>query len=106
MPASRDVLIQTRSIEAAARFYEQELGLEVFMTEPDMIGLEAGGLRLFLDRAEPYGPVLEFFVEDLEAAKLRLVAAGCRIENDDPSVPRCYMRDPYGLVFNIALRKP
>jgi catechol 2,3-dioxygenase-like lactoylglutathione lyase family enzyme len=70
-----------------------------------MIGLEAGGFRLFLDKAEPYGPVFEFIVPDLQAAKAGLTAAGCRIENDDPSVPRCYVRDPYGLIFNIA-QKP
>jgi hypothetical protein len=30
-----------------------------------------------------------------------LIAAGCDIAEEDPSVPRCYIRDPYGLVFNI-----
>jgi catechol 2,3-dioxygenase-like lactoylglutathione lyase family enzyme len=103
--ASRDVLLQSRSIEQAASFYETALGLTVFHRDANLIGLESGAFRLFLDRGEPYGPVFEFFVPDLAAAKARLVAAGCRIENDDPSVPRCYMRDPYGLVFNIAERR-
>ena len=47
----------------------------------------------------------EFFVDDLAATKARLTAAGCRIEQEDPSVPRCYVRDPYGLVFNIAVQR-
>jgi catechol 2,3-dioxygenase-like lactoylglutathione lyase family enzyme len=103
--STRDILIQTEDLEAATAFYETVLGLGVFMREPAMVGLESGAFRLFLDKAEPYGPVLEFKVDDFEAAKGRLVAAGCRIENEDPSVPRCYVRDPYGLIFNIA-QKP
>jgi predicted enzyme related to lactoylglutathione lyase len=103
--STRDILIQTEDIEAASAFYENVLGLAVFMREPAMIGLESGAFRLFLDKAEPYGPVLEFKVDDLESAKRQLVAAGCRIENEDASVPRCYIRDPYGLIFNIA-QKP
>jgi catechol 2,3-dioxygenase-like lactoylglutathione lyase family enzyme len=103
--STRDILIQTEDIEAATAFYETVLGLGVFMREPAMVGLESGAFRLFLDKAEPYGPVLEFKVDDFEAAKEGLVAAGCRIENEDPSVPRCYVHDPYGLIFNIA-QKP
>jgi catechol 2,3-dioxygenase-like lactoylglutathione lyase family enzyme len=103
--STRDILIQTMDLEAAIAFYENVLGLRVFMREPAMVGLESGAFRLFLDRAEPYGPVLEFKVDDFESSKQRLIAAGCRIENEDPSVPRCYVRDPYGLIFNIA-QKP
>ena len=102
--STRDVLIQTPSIEKAAAFYEKLLGLKEFYRTGTMIGLEAGAFRLFVDNGEPYGPVFEFLVENLQAAKESLVAAGCRIENDDPSIPRCYIRDPYGLVFNIAER--
>lgn len=100
--SSRDILIQTDDMESAAEFYETVLGLEVFMREPTMIGLGAGSFRLFLDKAAPYGPVLEFKVDNLAAAKRALTEAGCRIENEDPSVPRCYVRDPFGLIFNIA----
>ena len=102
--ASRDILLQTERMEEAAAFYERHFGLARFMDEPDMIGLEAGGLRLFLDRAPAYGPVLEFFVEDFEAAKRALVAAGCTIDEENPAIPRCYVTDPFGLTFNIAER--
>jgi hypothetical protein len=30
-----------------------------------------------------------------------LLSAGCALVEEDPAVPRCYIRDPYGLVFNI-----
>ena len=102
--ASRDVLLQCEDIDEAARFYETVLGLSVFRRDPDLVGLETGAFRLFLDRGPAYGPVFEFHVDDLAAAKARLIEAGCRIEQEDPAVPRCYMRDPYGLIFNIAVR--
>jgi catechol 2,3-dioxygenase-like lactoylglutathione lyase family enzyme len=71
-PASRDILIQTPDIEAAARFYAERFGCTDFMREPNMVGLEAGGFRLFLDRREPMGPVLEFFVSTWTSPSVRL----------------------------------
>jgi predicted enzyme related to lactoylglutathione lyase len=102
--ATRDILLQTERIEEAAAFYERLFGVTRFMDEPNMIGLEAGGLRLFLDRAPAYGPVLAFLVDDLDAAKLALTEAGARIDQDDPSIPRCYVTDRFGLTYNIAQR--
>jgi len=102
--ASRDILIQTENIEAACEFYQRRLGLSVFMKEETIIGLEAGAFRLFLERGQAYGPVFEIFVDDLEVAKAELTAVGCRIEIEDTSVPKCYVRDPYGLIYNIAQR--
>jgi len=104
--ASRDVLIQATDLAAARAFYEGVLGLPVFMDEPHMIGLEAGGIRLFVDKGPAFGPVLDFHVDDLKAAKAGLIAAGCRLDQEDPSIPRCYLTDPFGLTFNIEQRGP
>ena len=103
--ATRDILLQTERIEEAAAFYERHFGLTRFMDEPNIIGLEAGGFRLFLDRASAYGPVFEFFIDDLDAAKRALVEAGATIDQDDPSIPRCYVTDRFGLTYNIAQRR-
>ena len=102
--SSRDVLIQTEDLDAAQAFYEQQLGLTAFMKEETIVGLEAGAFRLFLERGPKFGPVFEFFVDDLEIAKAELQAAGCVIEIEDATVPKCYVRDSYGLTFNIAKR--
>jgi hypothetical protein len=75
------------------------------MRKTNMIGLEAGAFRLFLDRGPPYGPVFDFHVADLETAKSELVKAGCRIDQEDRSILRCYVRDPFGLTFNIEQRQ-
>lgn len=102
--SSRDILIQTEDIEAACEFYQRRLGLSLFMREETIVGLEAGAFRLFLESGPSYGPVFEIFVDDLDGAKAELTAAGCSIEIEDASVPKCYVRDPYGLIYNIAQR--
>jgi len=102
MKSSRDVLIQTKKMAAAATFYEKVLGLNVIERSEQLIGFETGGFRLFIDKGESYGPVFEFYVPNLERAKKMLIENGCRIEIEDPRIPRCYIRDPFGLIFNLA----
>ena len=99
--STRDILIQTeRSIEARA-FYEEVLGFPVVHDDPAMCGLDTGAFRLFIDPAPALGPVLEFEVADFTAMKQRLLAAGCSIIEENPAIPRCYLRDPFGLIFNL-----
>jgi catechol 2,3-dioxygenase-like lactoylglutathione lyase family enzyme len=102
--SNRDVLIQTENLDEAVHFYESVLGLRPVRHGETLVGFETGSFCLYLEKGPGYGPVFEFFVPDLAAAKRRLVAAGCKVENEDPSVPRCYVRDPQGLIFNLAER--
>jgi catechol 2,3-dioxygenase-like lactoylglutathione lyase family enzyme len=89
----------------AAKFYEKTLGLKPTMRKDGMIGFETGSFELFVEKGSPaHGPVFDFLVADLEAARKMLIAAGCTVEEDNASVPRLYMRDPFGLVFNVAKR--
>jgi predicted enzyme related to lactoylglutathione lyase len=67
-----------------------------------MLGFETGAFCLYVERGTGHGPVFEFLVPDVHAAKARLTAAGCTVEEENASVPRCYIRDPYGVVFNIT----
>ena len=105
MKSSRDVLIQTTKMDAAAIFYEKILGFQVFERSEQLIGFETGSFRFFIDKGNSYGPVFEFYVPDLKKAKKTLVENGCRIEVEDPKIPRCYVRDPFGLIFNLAEKK-
>jgi len=104
--SSRDVLIQSDRLDEAVRFYETVLGLRVNHRSETLVGLETGSFCLYIEQGPTYGPVFEFIVTDLAAAKEQLVAAGCRVEAENPSIPRCYIRDPFGLIFNLAERKP
>ncbi|MGA3188143.1 MAG: VOC family protein [Bryobacteraceae bacterium] len=96
-----DILIQSEDPEKAAAFYVKELGFEVTGETPDMISLEGDRISLFIERGPALGPVLEVTVADVEEAKARLTKAGCEIVKDEPDFPRCYVRDPFGLIYNI-----
>jgi catechol 2,3-dioxygenase-like lactoylglutathione lyase family enzyme len=104
--ASRDVIIRTPDVHAATRFYESVLGLKVARSSESLVGFEAGAFRLYVEHGPAHGPVFDFLVPDLNAAKSALLSAGCTVVEENPSVPRCYIRDPYGLVFNIGQRPP
>jgi len=41
-------------------------------------------------------------VPSVAEAKQRLIHQGCEIIKDEPSVPRTYIRDPNGLVYNLT----
>jgi predicted enzyme related to lactoylglutathione lyase len=102
--ASRDVILQVPDLERALKFYGETLGLKVSKQYEHCTGFEAGGFQLFVEQGSAPGPVFEFLVPDLEAAKQRLLKTGCRIVEEDPKVPRLYMCDPYGLTFNLSRR--
>src|ERR1035438_2046728 len=60
---------------------------------------------LYVELGPRHGPVLDFLVADFQAAKQTLLTAGCTIDEEDRSVPHCYIRDRHGLVFNIEQRR-
>jgi catechol 2,3-dioxygenase-like lactoylglutathione lyase family enzyme len=100
--STRDVIIRTDSWEEVAHFYGSVLGLPVAYQSVTLLGFETGSFLLYVEKGKDHGPVFEFLVPDVQAAKRKLVAAGCTVQEEDPSVPRCYIRDPYGVVFNIG----
>jgi predicted enzyme related to lactoylglutathione lyase len=66
-----------------------------------LVGFETGAFCLYVERGKEHGPVFDFLVPDIQAAKRQLVAAGCTVIEENPKIPRCYIRDPFGFVFNI-----
>jgi predicted enzyme related to lactoylglutathione lyase len=78
------------------------LGFHLASRDNDMFGFDTGALRLFVERGAPHGPVFDFLVDDVPATRDRLVEAGCTVIEENPAVPRCYLRDPFGLVFNLG----
>ena len=99
--SSRDVIIQTDNWAKAIEFYETILGFPVTHRSPTLMGFETGAFCLYLEKGDRRGPVFDFLVPDLHATKSRLIAAGCAVVEEDPAVPRCYIQDPFGFVFNI-----
>jgi|ERR1700677_3229347 predicted enzyme related to lactoylglutathione lyase len=98
-----DILIQAQDPKSAAAFYVKQLGFEITDDNPKMIGLHGDHINLFIEPGPPLGgPVFEVTVASVEEAKLRLVKNGCTIVKDEPDFPRCYVKDPFGLIYNLT----
>jgi hypothetical protein len=45
---------------------------------------------------------LSFLCQTLKPPSGNLIAAGCTVIEENPKIPRCYIRDPYGMIFNVG----
>lgn len=103
---SRDILIQAQDPHSAAAFYVDSLGFELTGEENSIISLNGKNINLFIEQGPPIGPVLEVTVDSVEAAKRRLLARGCTVVKEEPDFPRCYIRDLYGVTYNLISAPP
>jgi len=97
-----DILMQAEDPAKAASFYVEQLGFDVTGETPEMISLHGKHINLFIERGPALGPVLEVTVGNVDEAKARLVENGCEIVKDEPEFPRCYVKDPFGLIYNLT----
>jgi len=101
-----DILIQAEDPHAAALWYVEHLGFAITgqdsQVAPQMMSLHGPHINLFIERGPALGPVLEVSVGDVDEARIRLVAQGCAVVKDEPEFPRCYVRDPFGLIYNLS----
>jgi predicted enzyme related to lactoylglutathione lyase len=102
LKSTRDVIIRTEKWSEVVSFYGSVLGLPITYRDATMVGFETGSFQLYVEKGNEHGPVFEFLALDVAGAKERLLEAGCTIVEEDPSIPRCYIRDPFGFVFNVA----
>ena len=97
-----DIIIETQDPKKAALFYVEQFGFEITDEKPNMISLHGENINFFIERGQALGPVLEVTVDDVDDAKQRLVKNGCKIIKDEPHFPRCYVKDPFGLMYNLT----
>jgi predicted enzyme related to lactoylglutathione lyase len=97
-----DILIQAPDPVKAAAFYVENLEFEITADAPQMVSLHGKHINLFIERGPVLGPVLEVTVDDVRKARERLVANGCEVVKDEPEYPRTYIKDPYGLIYNLT----
>ncbi len=99
---SRCFALQTPRASEAFAFYREVIGLEVNSQNDDMPELALGENRLFFDTCpEPLGPIFELVVDDIEAARDELIGKGCTVLRWEGVGKTCYIRDPFGFVFNL-----
>jgi len=97
-----DILIQAPDPKKAALFYVKHLGFEITDEKPNMISLHGEHINFFIERGPALGPVFEVTVDNVEKARRRLVKNGYEIVKDEPDFPRCYVKDPFGLIYNLT----
>lgn len=103
MLSTRDIIIRSDDYDAAKRFYRDLLGFELTQETP-MLGFDTGSFTLYVERGAQSEPVFEYEVDDVQQVKTKLLAAGCELVEENASIPRCYLRDPFGLIFNLTPR--
>ena len=99
---SSNVAVRTRRLPDAVDFYANVLGFENRSADPELADLDASPLNLFIIEDHEFsGPVLELFVDDLEEARTVLVANGCEVLRWRGKGQDCYIKDPFGVIFNL-----
>jgi catechol 2,3-dioxygenase-like lactoylglutathione lyase family enzyme len=99
---SPNVAVRTRRFSDAVDFYTKVLGFRNRSEDAELADLDASPLNLFvIADSELSGPVLELFVDDLDQAREHLAANGCEILRWRGKGQDCYVRDPFGVVFNV-----
>lgn len=99
----KDILLQAPNPQAAAAFYVEQLGFKITGVEANMISLHGQQINLFIEEGPALGPVLEVTVPNIEKARQQLLENGCEVVKDEPEFPRCYVKDPFGLIYNLTL---
>ena len=97
-----DILIQAEDPQKAADFYVKELGIEITDKKSNMVSLHGENINLFIERGPVLGPVFEVTVKSVDEAKASLQKKGCQVIKDEPDFPRCYIKDPNGLIYNLT----
>jgi predicted enzyme related to lactoylglutathione lyase len=97
-----DILIQAKDPAKAASFYVKELGFSITDETANMISLHGKNINMFIERGPALGPVFEVTVKSLKEAKANLQKKGCKVIKDEPDFPRCYVKDPNGLIYNLT----
>lgn len=98
---SGNLLVKLPRAKEAAGFYRDVLGLDVHEETEGATGFLTNDHYLYFAEAEAPASVFEFLVPDVEEARRELEARGCQVVVWKGKGDDCYMRDPFGNVFNL-----
>lgn len=102
MQMSPNMAIRTANTKEAFVFYNRVMGFSHRSENQTHVDLDAHPLNLFIIEDQEFsGPVMEIFVDNLEEARELLVRNGCQVLRWHGKGRDCYIRDPFGLVFNV-----
>jgi len=98
---SDNINIETPNLEEAVEFYSEVLGLRIAEMGNDWARFDTGKVNFYISRGRTLGPITEYHVEDLEKAKSDLMVKGCTVVKWGGKGKPCYIKDPFGFVFNL-----
>jgi catechol 2,3-dioxygenase-like lactoylglutathione lyase family enzyme len=99
---SNHINFPTAQWEEATTFYKDVMGLQEGGKVAGHSHFVSNNIHLYFEGdASVSGPIFEFLVPDLEEAKKELLAAGCIVVRWDGPGKSCYIRDPFGITFNV-----
>ena len=99
---SNHAAVLARDLTAAKDYYETVMELELFdSTEQQLVFKTGDSFFYVIHDPECFGTVLEFCVDDLDASRDRLVSKGCRVIKWEGKGKDCYLKDPFGMIFNL-----
>ncbi len=98
---SKNINLETPNLDETVQFYHEVLGLRIAEMGKDWARFDTGEISLFITEGKSLGPITEFTVADLHKAKNELLENGCTVVTWEGKGKPCYMRDPFGFVFNL-----
>jgi len=102
---SNNVAFETKDRKAAEEFYEKVMGMSVTKKEAGFTEFANDSIKFYVaDQNKCPGLMLDFVVDDQESAVSYLKEKGCQVIEWKGKGQDCFMRDPYGLVFNLWQR--
>ena len=106
--SSNEIAVHVSSLEKAEHFYAGILGFRLVAKTGRQLEFDTGKLRLYvnLDSRPLTSYVPSFDVTDREAAREYLESVGCKPVHIGSQPGLSYIRDPFGLLFDIVERKP
>jgi len=104
MISTRDVIFRTANLDDAKAFYNGVLGFPVVASPDRVVGFDTGSITMYFESGDDNGAVFEYEVDDINATKTKLLAQGCTLVEENPAIPRCYLRDRFGVIFNLSER--
>lgn len=98
---STNVALHSKNWKDASQFYKKTNGLNVRETETHL-EIQNGPIFMYVqENPNGEGVVMEYYVDDVEDAKAYLKSHGCEVVKWEGKGKDCYMKDPFGLVFNL-----
>lgn len=100
---SKNIGFQVNDVEKAKEFYSTIFG----MKEPDQKDVDEVEFRTndnsiyLMGGNENLGPIMEVVVSDLDEAKKHFVENGCEVVRWHGKGKDCYIKDPFGMIFNV-----